>query len=196
MKIELSEFYKKKGYRKVYVIVNRENRKMACLYQNDGTRKTISYAKYLYTSYYNCDVADGDHVDHINGDKTDDRIENLQVISKGYNIRKDHVKKEMVVCICPICGTEFLFDKKDLSTHPNPCCSRSCGGKKSIITARENFDKNLQSRALQSRSLIRGEIKDKIIELRKQGLSAYKISDQIPNISRQTISRFLTVNKL
>jgi hypothetical protein len=196
MKIELSEFYKKKGYRKVYVIVNRENRKMACLYQNDGTRKTISYAKYLYTSYYNCDVADGDHVDHINGDKTDDRIENLQVISKGYNIRKDHVKKEMVVCICPICGTEFLFDKKDLSTHPNPCCSRSCGGKKSIITARENFDKNLQSRALQSRSLIRGEIKDKIIELRKQGLSAYKISDQIPNISRQTISRFLTANKL
>ena len=41
MKIELSEFYKKKGYRKVYVIVNRENRRMACLYNNDRTRKTI-----------------------------------------------------------------------------------------------------------------------------------------------------------
>ena len=191
MKIELSEFYKKKGYRKVYVIVNRENRRMACLYHNDGTRKTISYAKYLYTSHYNCDVADGDHVDHINGDKTDDRIDNLQVISKEYNIKKDHVKKEMIVCVCPICGKEFLFDKKDLSTHPNPCCSRSCGGKKSIITARENFDGNLPSR-----SLIIGEIKDKIIELRKQGLSAYKIADQITNISRQTISRFLTVNKL
>ena len=176
MKIELSEFYKKKGYRKVYVIVNRENRRMACLYHNDRTRKTISYAKYLYTSHYNCDVADGDHV---------------QVISKEYNIKKDHVKKEMIVCVCPICGKEFLFDKKDLSTHPNPCCSRSCGGKKSIITARENFDGNLPSR-----SLIRGEIKDKIIELRKQGLSAYKIAEQIHNISRQTISRFLTINKL
>ena len=130
-------------------------------------------------------------VHHINGDKTDDRIDNLQVISKEYNIKKDHVKKEMIVCVCPICGKEFLFDKKDLSTHPNPCCSRSCGGKKSIITARENFDGNLPSR-----SLIRGEIKDKIIELRKQGLSAYKIADKITNISRQTISRFLTVNKL
>ena len=85
----------------------------------------------------------------------------------------------------------FYLIKKDLSTHPNPCCSRSCGGKKSIITARENFDGNLPSR-----SLIRGEIKDKIIELRKQGLSAYKIAEQIPNISRQTISRFLTINKL
>ena len=191
MKIELSEFYKKKGYKSVYIVINRENRRMACLTHKDGTRKTISYAKYLYTSYYNCDVADGDHVDHINGDKTDDRIDNLQVISKEYNIKKDHVKKEMVVCICPICGEEFLFNKKDLSTHPNPCCSRSCGGKKSIITARENFDGNLPSR-----SLIRGEIKDKIIELRKQGLSAYKIAEQIPNISRQTISRFLTANKL
>ena len=40
----------------------------------------MSYAKYLYTSHYKCDVAKGDQVDHINGDKMDDRIENLQVV--------------------------------------------------------------------------------------------------------------------
>lgn len=92
---------------------------------------SMSYAKYLYTSYYQVDVAEGDHVDHINGDKMDDRIENLQVISGTYNRQKDHKRKEMVVLVCPVCNEEFLFPKGNLSTHPNPCCSRKCGGIKS-----------------------------------------------------------------
>ena len=37
----------------------------------------------------------------------------------------------MVMRICPVCGKEFLFAKRNLSTHPNPCCSRRCGGIKS-----------------------------------------------------------------
>lgn len=37
----------------------------------------MSYAKYLYTSHYECDIADGDQVDHIDNDKTNDTIENL-----------------------------------------------------------------------------------------------------------------------
>lgn len=92
---------------------------------------SMSYAKYLYTSHYQVDVAEGDHVDHINGDKMDDRIENLQVISGTYNRQKDHKRKEMVVLVCPVCNEEFLFPKGNLSTHPNPCCSRKCGGIKS-----------------------------------------------------------------
>ena len=70
-------------------------------------------------------------VDHINGDKLDDRIENLQVISGTYNRQKDHKHKEMVMCICPVCGKEFLFEKRNLPFTPNPCCSRKCGGIKS-----------------------------------------------------------------
>ena len=34
-------------------------------------------------------------LDHINGDKMDDRIENLQVVSGSYNIKKDHKRKEI-----------------------------------------------------------------------------------------------------
>ena len=187
----ISEYYKNKGYSKIYHNINKENRHVVTLSGNNVKSLWMTYGKYIYTSHYKCDVQPGDNVDHINGDKTDDRLENLQVISGKYNRQKDVNPREMVVCVCPICGEEFLFNKKDLSTHPNPCCGRSCGGQKSIITARENFEGYLPSRAL-----IRGEIKDKIIELRKQGLSAYKIAEQIPNISRQTISRFLTINKL
>ena len=131
MIIEVSEYYKNKGYIKASVATNKEPRRVCVLRKADGSTKTMSYAKYLYTSYYNCDVAEGDHVDHINGDKMDDRIENLQVISGTYNRQKDHKHKEMVIRVCPVCGTEFLFNKRNLPFKPNPCCSRRCGGIKS-----------------------------------------------------------------
>ena len=131
MVIEVSDFYKRKGYNVVYVATNKEPRRVATLRKSNGDMTSMSYDKYLYTSHYQVDVAEGDHVDHINGDKMDDRIENLQVISGTYNRQKDHKCKEMVVLVCPVCNEEFLFPKGNLSTHPNPCCSRKCGGIKS-----------------------------------------------------------------
>lgn len=131
MKQEISEYYKKKGFVCVYIAENKEPRRIATLRKSDGSMTTISYAKYLYTSHHECDIQTGDEVDHINGDRMDDRIENLQVISSKYNKQKDHPHKEMIEMECPVCHTKFLFEKRNLSTHPNPCCSRKCGGIKS-----------------------------------------------------------------
>lgn len=131
MKEEISEYYKSKGYTTLYVAINKEPRRVATLRDNNGNMTSMSYAKYLYTSYYKCDVDKENNVDHINGDKMDDRIENLQVISKRYNIQKDHKRREMVIMVYPVCNKEFLFPKRNLSSRPNPCCSRRCGGIKS-----------------------------------------------------------------
>lgn len=131
MKQEISKYYENKGFKTVYVAVNKEPRRVATLRKSDGTMISMSYAKYLYTSYYKCEVAKGDQVDHINGNKMDDRIENLQVISQKYNNLRDRKGSERVLCKCPVCGTEFLFLKHNLIFHPNPCCSRRCGGIKS-----------------------------------------------------------------
>lgn len=89
MKEEASNFYKEKGFDTVYISTNKEPRRVATL-RNSVTKymTSISYAKYLYTSYYKMDISNGDEVDHINGDKMDDRIENLQIISGGYNSKK------------------------------------------------------------------------------------------------------------
>lgn len=137
MKIDISDFYKQKGFSVAYVTTNKEQRRIVTLRKPNGEATTTSYAKYLYTSFHKCDVDSNDNVDHINGDKTDDRIENLQVISKDYNIKKDHKVKEMVLLRCPVCGEEFVFPKKDLSTHKNPCCSMKCGNKKKSQTLLE-----------------------------------------------------------
>lgn len=131
MKENISDYYKKKGYDVVYIATNKEPRRVATLRKSNGEMTSMSYAKYLYTSYYKKDLDTSLHVDHINGDKMDDRIENLQAISGEYNRKKDHLRKEMVVLECPVCKEEFLFPKRNLSTHPNPCCSRKCGGIKS-----------------------------------------------------------------
>ena len=131
MKEEISDFYKEKGFNVVYININKEPRRVATLRKSDGTMISMSYAKYLYTSYYKCDINKDDNIDHINGNKMDDRIENLQVISGKYNRQKDHKKKEMLMLICPVCGKEFLYEKRNLSSHSNPCCSRKCGGIKS-----------------------------------------------------------------
>ena len=131
MKIKIFDYYKRKGYNVVYFSTNKEPRRVATLRKPNGEMTSISYAKYLYTSHYETDVAEGDTIDHINGDKMDDRIENLQVVSRRYNIQKYHKHKEMVLRICPVCQKEFLYPKRNLSTHPNPCCSRRCGGIKS-----------------------------------------------------------------
>ena len=131
MVIELSDHYKKKGYIRAYLAVNKEPRRVCTLRMADGTMTSMSYAKYLYTSHHGCDIDSEDHVDHINGDKMDDRIDNLQVISGTYNRQKDKKHKEMVLCICPVCNIKFLLDKRNLKFRPNPCCSRRCGGIKS-----------------------------------------------------------------
>ena len=130
MKKAISDYYKKKGFECVYINTNKEPRRVATLHKTNYNT-SMSYAKYLYTSHYECDVAKGDEVDHINGDKMDDRIENLQVISRKNNIHKSHTRKEFVELTCPVCGEKFLYEKRNLNTHPNPCCSRKCGGIKS-----------------------------------------------------------------
>lgn len=130
MKIQVSEYYKNK-VKAAYVVTNKEPRRVCVLVYKDGSKHSMSYAKYLYTSYYCCDIPKGEQIDHINGDKMDDRIENLQKISKEYNLLKDKRSKRMVELICPVCDQKFLFLQRNLSTHENPCCSRRCGGIKS-----------------------------------------------------------------
>ena len=92
MKIEVSDYYKLKGYSKAYLYKRKDDR-MAITLTGIGMKpKGILYSKYLYCSFYQCDVTENEHIDHINGDKTDDRIENLQKISRAYNIKKDKHK--------------------------------------------------------------------------------------------------------
>ena len=128
---ELSDYYQKNGFDKLYVNTNKEPRRVATLRTKDGVMTSMSYAKYIYTSYWECDIPIGEQIDHINGDKMDDRIENLQKISQKYNNLKDKIRGNMEEYKCPVCGALFLLPSRCAPFRTNPCCSRKCGGIKS-----------------------------------------------------------------
>ena len=88
MVIKISSYYNRKGFHRAYLATNKEPRRVCTLRTKDGRMTSMSYAKYLYTSYYKCDIPDGEQIDHINGDSLDNRIENLQPITHKENMQK------------------------------------------------------------------------------------------------------------
>ena len=134
MKIEVDDYYREKGVIAIYLNTNKEPRRVVAIKYDNGEMHSMSYAKYLYTSIHKCDIPEGEEIDHVNGDRMDDRIENLQKISRNLNKNKSKIRKTMIIRECPICHKKFLFELRNLASHPNPCCSRKCGGIKSRIT--------------------------------------------------------------
>lgn len=72
-------------------------------------------------------------VHHVNGDKKDNRPENLQVMDKiDHHILHRSTGRTIVYLKCPWCKNEFVRERKQtfLSKHGKyTCCSRSCNGK-------------------------------------------------------------------
>lgn len=69
-------------------------RRFVILTRGKYIRKTTSYARYLMEKHLKRLLTDLEEVDHINNDYRDDRLENLQVISKLANIRKSPRRKK------------------------------------------------------------------------------------------------------
>lgn len=164
MKIELSEYFKLQGFRSAYLFINNKGRKCVELVHNErlenGRRRKrfISYAKFLWISHYNKEVEKGYEIDHINNKPQDDRIENLQVLSKSENIKKEYdstnrMGKLVADLICPICGRTFTKRVAEASNaakkQPN-CCSQRCSAKlqvKGVLFDRNAYLKEIQEKA-------------------------------------------------
>lgn len=106
--------------------------------------RELSYARYAVMVYLNVDLDRSEHIDHINNDKTDDRLENLQILSNIMNWRKAKsiLTREKIVTLCPVCKTTFIRKRnyKTLSNNRSDyinCCSRSCSAKIQINSTPE-----------------------------------------------------------
>lgn len=136
MKIVLEFPYNEK-YRLGYLVTNSENRKNIILFNSNKDRSTVSYARYLMAVKEGRFLTSSEQVDHINEDKTDDRIENLQILSPIENNRKHRISKgtlgeTKIKFSCPVCKNIFFLTARQ-SHKPNPACSRKCGYKKAKL---------------------------------------------------------------
>lgn len=87
MKIDLESPFKE-IWKQGYLVVNPEGRKNVCLVNSKSHRTTISYARYLYSVSIGSIVEPNMEVDHIDNDKTNDVIDNLQLLQKRENTQK------------------------------------------------------------------------------------------------------------
>jgi hypothetical protein len=81
--------------------------------------------------YYNGPIPDGFHIHHINEIKTDNRIENLDIIQKGMHHRLHNTGKNTAYMkysagerVCPVCGISFRTKRLD-KVH----CTKKCSQK-------------------------------------------------------------------
>jgi hypothetical protein len=142
MKIELKIPFIE-DYKAIYLLQNKEPRNLVVLVKNDNSRTSMSYARYLMCCKLERFLLKNEHVDHIDNNPLNDVIDNLQILTPKENNKKDrehrNITKKYLCFICPVCNKEFIkagnHVNYKLVKNPTfkPCCSRSCGGKKSHI---------------------------------------------------------------
>jgi hypothetical protein len=140
MKLDLEEPYKS-DFKAAYCYKNKEPRRVVSLVKNDGSRTCTSYARYLMSCHLERYLEEDEHVDHINEDPLDDRVENLQILSPEENRKKSN-EEHYAILRCPVCEEKFEIKWRNTFIQKNKnkkytACSRSCGGKAGFMNRSE-----------------------------------------------------------
>lgn len=86
-----------------------------------------------------------EEVDHVDGDKLNDDLRNLEIVTREENERRERLRNpiQIIRIECPCCGSIFekLFYRSSmyLKNVKNNYCSRKCQGK---MTGRKKGTKN------------------------------------------------------
>ena len=103
---------------------------------NDGTRKQMSYPKYLMECHLNRYLTDDETVDHIDQNVQNNEISNLRVINRREHVSNDIVRNKDVEVECAYCGKKFIIPGNKLQNRNRKdrhssgyFCSRECAGR-------------------------------------------------------------------
>ena len=100
--------------------------------KDKNKRKTLSYPKALMENHIKRRLFDDETVDHIDGNFTNDDMNNLQILDRRENALKSSPKL-IVKGVCVNCSKIFILSKEQRSSRAKwrkgPFCTRSCSGR-------------------------------------------------------------------
>lgn len=140
-------FYKLATSKTVYGPYTINNgRKIVIVVKEDGTKRTVSYPKYLMEEHLGRELGDDETVDHLNFDKDDNRIENLKIKPRDEHSADDTRRVKLVKFKCQMCGDDFersprIVRDKAKKGSTGIFCSRKCSGKYNRLVALKKLDK-------------------------------------------------------
>ena len=133
MKIELKYPFNKK-WKVGYLNIKKDGRKILSLYNSHDDRTSVQYCRYLMSVKLKRFLTENEQVDHIDGNHTNDDLNNLQILTQAEHNIKTHKKPDIHI-ICPMCKKSFKRTRTQLrgrlkkALKNEICCSSSCGAK-------------------------------------------------------------------
>ena len=124
-----------------YMNPNRGKPRRIVFLAGNGRKTSMSYARYLVCVREGRWLGREEQVDHIDNDRLNDSLDNLQILSPAANNAKGRPPRKMVELTCPSCGSSFSRERRQthLVKGGNPtCCSRSCGRKRGGVAQRQS----------------------------------------------------------
>lgn len=107
-----------------------KGRRYVNIIYDDGSKTSMLYSRYLMEQHLGRELTFDETVDHIDEDKTNDDLSNLQVLSRSDNIVKSKVT-EWFHFDCPVCGSptkklarQVRHNKKQ--GKAGPFCGKVC----------------------------------------------------------------------
>lgn len=102
----------------------------------EGRKKErqLLYSRWLMEQHLGRQLERTEHVHHRDGDKTNDVLENLEVVPAGEHAAHHARPTEWVEFICPECGELARKEARNVRHNRKmgkvgPFCSRSCAGR-------------------------------------------------------------------
>lgn len=150
-------------------------------------RTTISYARYLLSVKYGRFLDNNEEADHKDGDRTNDQLDNLQLLStEDHRTKTKQESKGLTLSqySCCLCGV--IFERRPGHVNgKNVFCSRSCNAR--YNRANNSWVGNWE--------YITEDQHNEIVKYRTEGLSDYKISE-LMGISRSKIQKYRKQNNI
>lgn len=129
MKINL-EYPYSQDWKFGYLQVNGEGRKTVILFNSGKVRSSTSYARYLMAVHIGRYLTEEEEVDHIDCNKFDDSLSNLQILTKEAHREKTNKEQSapLLSFTCKCCGRYFERSKQR-TTSRTKYCSLECSHK-------------------------------------------------------------------